>query len=157
MKKNNLQAGVLSIVSILYTAPTYCNIIRWPTKFVVNLLLAAIVIKAVLYYWFLENITYTRVLLISCVGSAASVFSGLYVLDFIPSSSEHLPVAEDVALIGTPVLMYLASCFMELLAIKIIFRYSFKDLWNPVFVGNLVTYIIIYLLGTMLVVTLKIY
>ena len=156
MEKNNIQAGIFSIVSILYTAPVYCDII-WPAAFVSNIILgdllfiivaSSIAIEAILYYRFLKNITYTRVLLISCIGNAASVFLGTFVMTFA-MMLWHLPADMIFGgtfafpnVVATYVLMYLGSAFIELLAIKLIFRYSFDDLWIPVFMGNLVTYIL---------------
>ncbi len=156
MKRSSLQAGILSIVSLLYTAPAYCNII-WPAVFVNNIILGdllyiivpvSIALEAVLYHWFLKNITYMRALLISCIGNAASVFLGTIVMTFA-MILWHLPFDMIFGgtfafpnIVATYVLMYLGSAFIELVAIKLIFRYSFKDLWIPVFVGNLLTYVL---------------
>lgn len=151
-----MQVMIFGMVIIFYTAPIYCNII-WPAVFVSNIILgdllyiivaSSIAIEAILYYRFLKNITYTRALLISCIGNAASVFLGTFVMT-LAMMLWHLPADMIFGgtfafpnIVVTYVLMYLGSAFIELLAIKIIFRYSFEDLWIPVFIGNIVTYIL---------------
>jgi len=158
MKKNTVKIVTSVMLSCLHTTPAYC--INLPAPLVVlwvmlyeyrwlGILTSSVVIEAALFYFFLKNISYTRAILIACLGKAVSVLvifvmvlGSLPVYDLLPDViiSYRGYAFYNPELIVMFIFMYLGSALIELFVIQKIFRYPYKDLWVPVCAGNLVTY-----------------
>lgn len=81
-------------------------------------------------------------------GNIASTIIGTFIMTFgmllwhLPADFILSGTFDIFNVIATYVLMYLGSCLIELVTIKLIFRYTIKQLIPPVFIGNLATYIL---------------
>lgn len=154
MQKSNIYKIFLAIFLCVPTV-VYCNVI-WPgmiiaggilnTTYLPYLIIISVAAEACCFYWFLKNITWQRAFWMSCIGNAASTLVGTLVMALFMLVWDF---AFDTFLSGMPnlintiatiVIMFLGSCFIEFLAIKYFFGYSFKQLWLPILIGNAVTY-----------------
>ncbi len=162
VKNNTVKMVTGVMLSCLYTIPAYCINLPAPTVVLwvmlyehrwLWILTSSGVIEAALFYFFLKNISYTRAILIACLGKAVSAlvifvmaFGALPVYDSLPDVIiSYMVTFLFLYVVATFILMYLGSAFIELFVIQKIFRYPYKDLWIPVCVGNLVTYSLIYM------------
>lgn len=144
-------------ISFLYFSEIHCNVI-WPAAIVgseiiksLNLIVISVAIEALLLYIFIKNISCLKALLISCIGNAASAFVGSIMMAIamllwhIAFDSWLGGTFNSINLIATYFFMYLGTSFIELFTIKILFRYSTKLLWIPIFSGNLITYFLVFI------------
>jgi hypothetical protein len=85
----------------------------------------------------------------SLLGNAASAFVGSIIMALVMmlwhySFDEILGGTFSIYnIIANYILMYLGTSLIELLIIKLTFKYSFKELLIPVLAGNLVTYVLL--------------
>lgn len=155
VKKNTIKMVTGVMLSCLYTTLVHCINLPAPVWVMIvvqyrwlGILTSSVVIEAALFYFFLKNISYTRAILIACLGKAVSVLvifvmalGSLPVYDLLPDVIiSYRDTFYNPELIATFILMYLGSALIELFVIQKIFRYPYKDLWIPVCAGNLVTY-----------------
>jgi hypothetical protein len=159
MKKNSLICIGAFLFALAYTIPIYCNVI-WPAVFVSNaiysslfVVIVSIIIEAILFCAYIKTISYERAFLMSFIGNAISALLGTAIMTFA-MLIWHFPLDillggtfHIVNIIATYILMCLGSAFIELLSIKLLFRYSFKQLWVPVLIGNILTYVLVVLLN----------
>lgn len=133
------------LYAFLYTATASANII-WPALFVAETLLTSLsaialslFIEAVFFHEFLKTITWPKALLMSCIGNVASTLVGTIVMTLILG---FIPLPLNPSFVA----IYLGSCLIEFLTIKLIFRYTFKQLWLPIFAGNFITYVLAFII-----------
>ena len=161
MKQNTVKMVTGIMLSCLYTTSAYCFkrlpvaafvpiIMLYEHRWLV-ILASSVVIEAALFYFFLKNISYTRAILIACLGKAVSVLvifvivlGAILVYQLLPDVIiSYRDTFYNLELIATFIFMYLGCALIELFVIQKIFRYPYKDLWIPICVGNLVTYSLI--------------
>lgn len=166
--KNNCTGIVSFLLCATYSAPIYGNIV-WPALFAgetifnsLFLIIISIVIEALFFYWFINTITYTGALVMSCVGNAASAVIGTLIMtgamliwyfsiDSVISLMLY-PFTQYTAgtlslynVVATWILMYMGSCVIEFFIVQFLFRYKTKQLLLPVVCGNFVTYVLVIL------------
>ncbi len=156
--------AIAGIITLLYTAPLYSNVI-WAGLIAAGVVynhiyvIAAlsIAVEAIGFHWFLKGISWGRTLLLSCVGNAASLVVGTLItmfailpfevfigilIDLMVSPQAHIPdviipmFSVTAALSG----MCLGSAGIELMAIYAIFRYPVKKVWAPILIANIASY-----------------
>lgn len=142
----------LALGASLITCVAHANVI-WPAMFIVDsvyktwfLIIISIIIEAFFLYLFLRPITFLKSLKMSCVGNTISTFGGTLVSG-ISMILWHLfadtPAGGTFAhinWIATIIIMCLLSAAIELGALMLFFRYSAKQLFVPVLIGNIATY-----------------
>lgn len=152
MEENIIWKKSIFCIAFLYTTTVYPNVI-WPALLVgsavassLHIIAISIVIEALLLYWFVKNISYSRALCISCIGNAGSAFVGSIVMA-LAMLIWHFALDNFLGgtfslynIIANYFLMYIGSSVIELFTIKLFFHYSAKQLWIPVFIGNFITY-----------------
>jgi len=158
MRKYTVSRIIAFLCLLFYQLPIYCNVI-WPGLIVaagiyttLPLVLISIAIEAMIFYRLLKNITIRKAFLMSLIGNAASTLVGTFLTALAAPLSHILfdlmffkaipGIVTVVGLIIEVVFMFLGSCLIELFTIKKIFGYSHDQLRTPVFVGNLLTYIL---------------
>lgn len=139
------------LYALLFTATASANVI-WPALFVSQSILSSFIIvlsigiESLFFYHFLKGISYHKALLLSCVGNAASALVGTMVMALAMVGWHFVFDAllggtfNPVNFAATFIIMYLGSCLIELFTLKLVFRYSFGQVWLPVFLANVVTY-----------------
>lgn len=147
-----------SLFCLFFTATSYCNAFWWPAVFVAEavkdsfyiLIIVSVVIEACAYYWFLKT-TYQKALLYSVIGNIASTILGTFLttaamgIGLWQTLYSPLQNIFDSFIINFLV-MFIGSVLIELVVIKLISGYSFKQLLLPVLIGNFVTYALIIIL-----------
>jgi hypothetical protein len=155
MALTNRRILLVALINSFFVTPVFADII-WPALIVANgvisswfLVIISIVIEAWFFCIFIREINFKRALLLSVVGNAVSVLLGsglvaaamiLYhgLLDSFLGGTFGV-----IQSISTYILMYVGSAFVELGMIKLFFRYTVRQLILPVFIGNLVTYVLV--------------
>jgi len=133
---------------LLSTHFAYCNLII-PQLFVIGglasipIIVTVVTVEALALYYFLKNISIIRSLAISCVGNIASSLVGSISMSVMTMPLFILNIHYTKQVITMFILMCLGSYLIELFAINTYFRYSFKQLWIPVLIGNALTYILL--------------
>jgi len=139
------------------TTTTYCNII-WPAIFVTQAIFNSIlfvsislVIEALFFYWLIKNISFAKSFLMSFIGNLASTGVGtilmalfMFLWHIVVEGLLGVGTFSIVNFIATFLFMYIGSVLIELILLRIIFNYSFKQLATPVFIGNAITYALVY-------------
>lgn len=138
---------------LFYGTTTVANVI-WPAMYVggaimstLPLAIISIVIEGLFLHRYLENISYKKALYISFIGNIFSTLTGIIaaplallmwhaLFDSLLGGTFNI-----INKIVTVFFMYLASCLIELYAIRGIFGYTIRQLLVPIAIGNLVTYI----------------
>jgi hypothetical protein len=157
---------LFAVLALCYTTFAHADVI-WPALLMglairssLFLILISLIIEGLVLHRYIKNISYSRAMLISSVGNLFSAIIGTIVMVFVLLFWELLlgliltPVRDSQGLfiknifpvanlIVTYTLMYLGSAFIELIAIKKIFHYTSKELLAPVFIGNLISYLLI--------------
>jgi hypothetical protein len=150
---NNRKSCVLAIIACCATTIAHANII-WPGMLIADsiyktwfLIGISILIEAFFLYLFLRPISGSKAFLMSCVGNAISTFGGtlLSAIGVIGWHAIADPIIRQGTFthmnwIATIIIMCLLSALIELEALRIIFQYSSRQLFIPVFVGNISTY-----------------
>jgi hypothetical protein len=144
----------VALITFLYVTPLAANIV-WPALWVGGaiystwfLVIISIIIEALFFYVLLPNISVVKATIMSLIGNAVSVAIGTVaagvamvgwhaLFDTILGGTFH-----PVNIVATWVLMWLGSALIELVALKIFFRYSWKQLLAPVLIGNFITYVV---------------
>ena len=159
MKKSTTLKAIFFLFAFLSTASTYSKMI-WPAKIFVSQAIfgaflvgfISIPIGACFFYWLIKNISYGKALKMSLIGDGASVILGTLVMKYAMLLWHFLfdsflgGTFSIYNYVATVVLMYLGSSLIEFIVIKLSFGYSFKQLWLPVLIGNLVMYGLTYVL-----------
>jgi hypothetical protein len=155
MKKQLYQKLSVVLLGALCTTTIYSNII-WPALFVsealgrfLPLVIISIFLEALCFSVLITDISRSKALLMSFVGNIVSTFVGMLIMPLI-MISWHL-IFDSIAggtfnnfnNIATIVIMCLGSAAIEILALKLAFKYHCKDLWVPVLAGNIATYVLI--------------
>jgi hypothetical protein len=145
---------------LLATQATYCNII-FPDLLIAAsvvktfpLILVSLLIEAAVLRYFLKNISFVRSFIVVTVGNtvsflagqwllwAAYIATGIIILPFAypgpPSLAQTIIGIAEVGLLFFFMLMI--SFLIEIISIKLLFNYSFKQLWKPLLLGNALTY-----------------
>jgi hypothetical protein len=155
MKNNSAVIFTSITLMLLYTTTIYADIV-WPALFVGGAIFSAwslsvvsIAIEGLMFHFFITDITYGEAFLMSCIGNAASVIIGTILMVITMALAWHSffdqflgGTFHIVNWVATYILMYLGSCFIELITLRIIFRYTIKQLLIPSLVGNFLTYIL---------------
>jgi hypothetical protein len=108
----------------------------------------SVAIEAFFFYLLVKKISPLKALLMSCVGNIVSFFIGTLVTAVAMIGWHAIfdrfldGTFNTTNFVATYIIMFLGTCFIELLTIKWLFRYEFKQLYIPVLVGNLVTYLL---------------
>lgn len=142
----------LFIASLLFTVSLQANII-WPALFVSGaifsswfLVIISIIIEGLLFPFFIKNISYAKGLFMSLVGNAFSAGLGTIVMMHAMIGWHFMfdsflgGTFNTVNFIATWVLMCFGSALIELLALKLIFKYTARQLLAPALIGNIITY-----------------
>jgi len=156
MREKNLIKIVTFLSIISSCSSSYANVV-WPALFVVSgiweswpLIGISITIEALLFYWLLRHVSIMQAFLISLAGNLASTISGALIIA-LAMPLWHISFDEILGgtfstynIIVNYIFMYLGSSVIELLTIKALFKYPLKQLWTPVFIGNFLTYALVY-------------
>lgn len=113
------------------------------------LIIISIIIEALLFYWLIPHISYIKAGLMSLIGNAASALLGTVLGFFFPLYTYYIYISDDIHALGlTWILdwlsMLLISALIEGITLRLIFGYKGKQLWIPVFIGNIITYILLF-------------
>ncbi len=145
---------ILAIFNLLLHVNTMHANIVWPAMFIgewlvssIFVIILSLIIEGLILYIFLKGISYAKAMLMSCIGNGASLILGSIIIG-LSMILWHLFFDEIIGLgsfhiynwIVSWILMYIGSALIELLTLKLFFRYTAKQLFLPVFIGNSVTY-----------------
>jgi hypothetical protein len=142
-------------LSFFWCASTYCNLI-WPAVFISAeiyklsyLVIVSILIESLIYYLYL-NINPLKAMLVTAISNGVSFLVGTqflsiamigwhFIADRFTGGTFNL-----VNYIVSFLFLYLGTCLIELLVVRILLRsYTFKQLAPAVFIGNLITYLMV--------------
>ena len=138
---------LLALGACLITCLAHANVIWVPPIFFINkaifktwfLIFISIAIEALFLYLFLKPISWLKALTMSCVGNGISTIGGIPIYTmttflFIESN--------DADWIATIIIMCLLSIAIEFAALRLIYEYPPRQLFIPVLIGNLSTYLL---------------
>jgi len=144
---------IFSLITVF--SSIYSNIV-WPGFLVTQqiftswfIIIISMIIEALFFYWLLWNISLLKALLMSIIGNIASAFVGATIMSLSMMLWDFLfaqipgGTSDWFNIIATYIIMYIGTSLIELVTIKLIFKYSAKQIWIPVFLGNFLTYIIV--------------
>ena len=115
-------------------------------------IVVSFLVGATLFYGLIKNISLTKATLISLIGIASSmigivvmaILTTLIFYFIIPHVGTYPSIntlANKWPLIVHWLLMYSGSVLIELLTLKLFFKYKTNQLLLPILIGNLITYL----------------
>jgi hypothetical protein len=149
MKHKNLTRAIAFLACLtygqaLYCQPLYDHLGNGIIVFLISVFLSTL-LQALVFYWLFKNISLSKAFSISIIGSVSLIaVSGIALAIIIEQSVRHRDVF-DKSLAATVVhipfiiklmLVYLLSCIIELLILRVIFKYPFRQLLIPISAGN---------------------
>ena len=111
-------------------------------------MLISIFVEAIFFTKFIKGVVPTRAFLMSLVGNTISFLARAFVIPLVLMGIAYglginIPYPENVKVIV--ILACIGSLLLELGALRIIFKYTIRQLFIPVLVGNATTYILTFM------------
>lgn len=153
-------AKLMALAAVTTTVSLHANVI-WPAMIVGGaiwstwfVIIISVIVEAFILKHFIPALSNAKAFIVSLVGNAASALIGTiitgigmlgwhYVFDTLVGGT-FAPVNKLV----TVAVMFIGSCLIEYVAIRLIFGYRSKQLWLAILVGNLITYLLVILFNS---------
>lgn len=142
-------------LGLLWCATMHGNMI-WPAIYISGaiwglsyLVIVSVLIEAAIFYLWL-HIKPFKALLVAVIGNCVSFFIGTWVMSVAMLGWHFIADRFFGGTFNIPnyvisfILLYLGTCLIELFVVKLLLRnYTFRQLAPAVFIGNLVTYLLV--------------
>lgn len=151
----NINKQIMIIAPLFLVFSLHANII-WPAMFISDaifsswaLIIVSIIIEGLCFPLFIPHIDYLKGLFMSLVGNIISALFGTIIMAFAMIGWHFVfdqflgGTFNIINSIASIVLMCLGSALIELVALRLLFSYTFKQLAVPVFLGNSISYILV--------------
>lgn len=138
---------LIALSACLIPCLTHANVIWTPPIFFINtaifktwfLIFISIALEAFFLYLFLRPISPLKALTMSCVGNGISTLCGIPIYTM---TTFLFDATKDADWIATIIIMCLLSISIEFVFLRLIYEYPRRQLFIPVLIGNLSTYLL---------------